>query len=159
EDKAHVNENFRQTLLGNATKFEAHFFSWKGNKMALQIALMPLRIDTRIEGVYGLAKDITGLRQTDKVVGEKEKFLEVNAAFISALLERDVDYDLLEKAFSIIGKAIRVDRMSYFEAHKLPGYEEVLFSKKVEWNSKPRSTSQSSSPLQNMPLSKIKEFL
>ena len=154
-----INSNFQKTIKGKATKFEAEFFSAKGNKMILDIALMPIKVDEKIVGSYGIAKDVTGLRQTENIVVEKKKFLEVNAAFISSLLEKELEYPILQEAFEVIGKAVKADRMCYFEATTDEETNEILISKKVEWTSENTSSQIDNPAMQRMPISKVEQIM
>ncbi len=154
-----ISANFQKALSGEATNFEADFISAKGNHMILDIALMPIKIDGNIAGTYGIAKNITGLRQTENIVVEKKKFLEVNAAFISSLLEKELDHEVLREAFEVIGKAVKADRMCYFEANSCKAPQEILISKKIEWTSENTTPQLKNPKMQNMPISKVKEIM
>lgn len=156
--KEFIREHFIKASEGKITTFEADFTSAKGTNYILKILLMPVFLDDKVVEVHGIAKDITGVRQTEKIVVEKTRFLEVNAAFISSLLENDMNDEALQEAFGIIAQTVEADRMYYFGADKDPRTGEVLISQKVEWCSKIASPQIDNPDLQNMPISMIEEI-
>ncbi|MFD0977853.1 PAS domain-containing protein [Salinimicrobium gaetbulicola] len=158
-DKEYIFSQFVQASKGHTLSFEADFISAKGNLLILKILLMPMVIDGKIAEVHGIAKDISGIRESEKVIIEKSRFLEVNAAFISSLMENELNEDALHKTFEIIGRTVEADRMYYFGADRDPETNEILISQKVEWCSE-KATAQLNNPeMQNMPIKKIEEII
>lgn len=156
--KEYIFSQFVQASKGNTLSFEADFISSTGNSLILKILLMPMVIDGKIAEVHGIAKDISGIRESEKVIVEKSRFLEVNAAFISSLMENELNEDALYETFEVIGRTVGADRMYYFGADKDPETNEILISQKVEWCSE-KTTAQLNNPeLQNMPIKKIEEI-
>lgn len=153
-----ILEHFKKATEGQITTFEADFTSAKGTSYILKILLMPMFVDNEVIEVHGIAKDVTGVRQTEKIVVEKTRFLEVNAAFISSLVENDVNDEALQEAFGIIAQTVEADRMYYFGADKDPGTGEILISQKVEWCSKIACPQIDNPDLQNMPISTVEEI-
>lgn len=156
--KEEIRVQFRQASKGKTVSFEADFISGSGKTLALKILLMPMLIDGKVTEVHGIAKDISSIRQSEKVIVEKSRFLEVNAAFISSLLENELNDHALHETFEKIAKTVEADRMYYFGADKDPATGELLISQKVEWCSN-KATSQIDNPeLQNMPIEQVKEI-
>jgi PAS domain S-box-containing protein len=153
-----ILEHFTKAVSGKITSFEADFISASGKPVILRILLMPMFVDGQVIEVHGISKDISELRNSEKVVIEKSRFLEVNAAFISSLLENEINDEALYETFGIIAQTVEADRMYYFGADKDPRTGEILISQKVEWCSK-RSVPQIDNPeLQNMPIGKVEEI-
>ena len=153
-----ILENFSKATAGQITSFEADFISAKNNKLILKILLMPMFLDGKVVEVHGIAKDVTQLKQSEKVIIEKSRFLEVNAAFVSSLLENEIKHDALYETFGIIAQTVEADRMYYFGADTDPDTGEILISQKVEWCSKNAVPQIDNEELQNMPIKKVEEI-
>ena len=153
-----INEHFDKALGGAVTSFEADFISATKEVVVLKILLMPMFLKGKVAEVHGIAKDITQLRQSEKVIVEKSRFLEVNAAFVSSLLENEVDHDALHETFGVIAETVEADRMYYFGADPDPETGEILISQKVEWCSEKAIPQINNEELQNMPIKKVEEI-
>jgi PAS domain S-box-containing protein len=157
-EREKIKNQFEKAVKGEHIKFEGHFITSQGTSRIMEISLAPMIIDQKMTGLYGIARDLTNIKEKDNSIFEKKKFLEVNAAFISSLVENDLEDSTLEKTFGIIGKTIAVDRMYYFGANKNPESGELLISQKLEWCSE-FATSQKDNPeMQNMPASRIEQI-
>ncbi|HER39703.1 MAG TPA: PAS domain S-box protein, partial [Salinimicrobium catena] len=152
--KEQILEKFQRATQGETLSFEADFISANGTPLILKILLMPMTIDGKVTEVHGIAKDISGLRESEKIVMEKSRFLEVNAAFISSLLENELEDKALFDTFEIIAKTVEADRMYYFGADKHPETGEILISQKVEWCSEDTSIQLDNPDMQDMPIKK-----
>ncbi|UZH54585.1 PAS domain-containing protein [Salinimicrobium tongyeongense] len=153
-----ISEQFEKALGGKVTSFEADFISAEGKPGFLKIFLMPMFLKGKVAEVHGIAKDITQLKQSEKVIMEKSRFLEVNAAFVSSLLEKDINKEALKKTFGIIAETVEADRMYYFGADPDQETGEILISQKVEWCSENANPQIDNKELQRMPLKKIREI-
>gem|GEM_PF-1379904 len=157
-DQDLVIEHFERSRQGKVTSFEAEFLSATGNLVALKILLMPMFLEGSVAEVHGIAKDITQLKHSEKVIMEKSRFLEVNAAFVSSLLEKEINQEALQQTFGVIAETVEVDRMYYFEANSDPETGEILISQKVEWCSEKTIPQIDNKELQNMPIKKVQEI-
>ncbi|WZL88343.1 PAS domain-containing protein [Salinimicrobium sp. 3283s] len=157
-DQDLVIEHFERSRQGKVTSFEAEFLSATGNLVALKILLMPMFLKGSVAEVHGIAKDITQLKHSEKVIMEKSRFLEVNAAFVSSLLEKEINQEALQQTFGVIAETVEVDRMYYFEANSDPETGEILISQKVEWCSEKTIPQIDNKELQNMPIKKVQEI-
>lgn len=151
-----IKEHFDLALKGKINSFEADFISPSKKEYTLKILLMPMHLNDKVAEVHGIAKDITEMRQTEKIMVEKSRFLEVNAAFVSSLLENDIDDCALQEAFAVIAQTVEADRMYYFGADKVNG--EILISQKVEWCSEFAEPQIDNPELQNMPIKQVEEI-
>lgn len=158
-EKDKIINNFELAKAGNPTKFEAGFVSKTGKFLVMSVNLLPVLMDGEVIGIHGIIKDFTDIRNTERIVVEKKKFLEVNASFISSLLQNNLADDTLRDAFQNIGNAVGADRMYYFETHTLAGEEGMFISQKVEWTSA-RAMPQIDNPgMQNLPTSHLEEIM
>ena len=153
-----VLDHFTEASEGKITSFEADFVSAKGKAYILKVLLMPMFLDNQVVEVHGIAKDVTAARQTEKIMVEKSRFLEVNASFITSLVENEINDEALQEAFGIIAQTVEADRMYYFGADKDPLTGEILISQKVEWCSKIASPQIDNPELQKMPIKKVEEI-
>ncbi|NJW55445.1 PAS domain-containing protein, partial [Salinimicrobium oceani] len=65
--KVLVLDNFALACKGRITSFEADFISAQGNKLILKVLLMPLFMDGKVTEIHGIAKDVTEIRNNEKV--------------------------------------------------------------------------------------------
>ncbi len=157
-NEEYIIEQFQLAATGKTISLEGEFINAKGVPVFLKILLMPMYIDGEVAEVHGIAKDISGLKENEKVIMEKSRFLEVNAAFISSLLENELEDEALYDTFEVIAKTVEADRMYYFGADRDPETGETLISQKVEWCSDKASVQLDNPDLQNMPIKKIEEI-
>lgn len=144
---------------GEANSLEAEFISASGKEIVLEISLIPMMSEEKVVGVYGIAKDLTDTRRTEKIILEKRKFLKANASFISFLLENELEDSALTEAFGIIGETVEVDRMYYFTANSHEKTKEVYISQKVEWTSKNAVPQIDNPDLQDMSVQRLEEIM
>lgn len=150
-----VLDHFKKASEGKTTSFEADFISAKGRQYILKVLLMPMFQDNKVVELHGIAKDVTGLRKTEKAMVEKSLFLDVSAAFISSLLENEVNNETLHQAFGIIAQTVEADRMYYFGADIDNTTGEILISQKVEWCNDRAKPQMDNPEMQNLPISEI----
>ncbi|MEX2477357.1 MAG: PAS domain S-box protein [Gracilimonas sp.] len=81
-----------------------------------------------------LAEDVTHKVQAENAILQKSKLLTANAEIASALINNDDWLEVLDQTFDIIGDAVEVDRVYYFENHTHPKTEKDLVSQKIEWS-------------------------
>lgn len=156
--KGYILNQFQEATMGKTVTFEADYINAKGKPVILRVMLMPMYMDNVVTEVHGIAKDISGQKESEKVIVEKSRFLEVNAAFISSLLENELKDEALHETFENIATTVEADRMYYFGADKDPLTGEILISQKVEWCSDKASTQLNNPELQNMPIKKVEEI-
>ncbi|MCC8358388.1 PAS domain S-box protein [Salinimicrobium sediminilitoris] len=153
-----ILDHFNKAVGGQITSFEADFNSAAGNTVVLKILLMPMFLEGKVVEVHGIAKDVTQLKQSEKVIIEKSRFLEVNAAFVSSLLENEINNEVLHETFGVIAETVEADRMYYFGADTHPETGEILISQKVEWCSERAFPQIDNQEMQNMPIKKVEEI-
>lgn len=132
-DKDRIVQYFEKALAGEACKFEADFIGAKGAELFIQISVIPMKWNDKIIGTYGIARNYTPIRNSERTVVEKSKFLEVNTSFISSLLEEELKKENLQKAFAVIGQTIVVDRMYFFKKEFPADKENSVINQLVEW--------------------------
>lgn len=66
-------EFFKKALQGENQDFEADFVSSKGREVVLNIFIVPFKIQEEIAGVYGIARDITKLKESESSRIKNEK--------------------------------------------------------------------------------------
>lgn len=73
EDRDYVKGLFRKTLQGKPEKFEMNIFGKSGNNRLLRCTLLPIIVDEKIIGVFGMARDITHYRENEEMMIASEK--------------------------------------------------------------------------------------
>ncbi|WP_029036796.1 PAS domain S-box protein [Salinimicrobium xinjiangense] len=106
--------SFLKALGGEDQNFEADFISSKGRKVILDVSLVPMKIHGEIMGVYGIARDITNKKlsekiikeQQDQLIGSKNKFraLVQESSDLTGILDLEGNYKFVsESSISILG--------------------------------------------------------
>ncbi len=86
-----VTEIFQDVLHGENREFEVDFLTETGGKKILKISLVPLKMDGTVKGAYGIVKEVTGIRETQKALLQKEQELLKNKNKFSALVQEAFD--------------------------------------------------------------------
>ena len=133
-DQEEILSFFHHALKGKSVKFESPFYTFSGKQKILEISLMPIERDNHIIGAYGIAKDITGVRLSEKVLVEKKNFLSANATLIGSLLENDLEENALRETFAGIGKAVDADRLYYYRLQRGGGRNQFTVNSRIQWN-------------------------
>lgn len=102
-----------------------------------------------------LAEDITKKVESEKSIQKKSQLLAANAKITGALIKNENWLEALSKYLGVIGKAVEVDRVYYFENHLDTTTGELLTSQKIEWTSQGVSSEIDNPILQNQ---KMEEF-
>ena len=157
EDKGNVLEQFQKVIQGATVHLEANFISAKGENLVLSVSLMPMMVEEKIVGAYGIAKDLTDFKRTEKVMIEKKRLLEVSSTFIKSLFENELEEKALKKAFGVVGEAVSADRMYYFQIHQ--NFGEDFASQKVEWTSSTVKPHIDDPQMQFIPTSDLHEII
>lgn len=92
------------------------------------------------------------LIQTQQKALIKSRFLEAIAKVNTYLLEEDDWIDALSKGFEVIGNAIDIDRVYYFERDKTTEENIITVSQKIEWVAEDITPEINNANLQNLPL-------
>lgn len=157
KDKERTAGQFLKTVNGESCKFEAAFISAKGRDMVLQISLMPIILDAKVVGAYGIAKDMTDLRETQRIMVKKGRFLKTQASFISSLMEKELDVHSMKESFALVGEALEVDRMFYFKAFS-DSNEKMFLSLKIEWINENAASQIGNPDFLDIPVQEVEEF-
>ena len=72
DDVAHVSTEFARAARGEARRYEARGIHRDGHEFHLHITNLPIVIDGEVEGVYGIARDITNERVATRSLAETE---------------------------------------------------------------------------------------
>ena len=158
-DRDYILENFQKAISGQSVRFEAKFISAKGNHLILDLSLAPMKADGAITGAFGIARNVTALRQSEEIIVNRKKYLQINAAFINSLLQEDLKGNQLQESLGSIGQAVDVDRIYYFRTHQDQASGEKLISLKIEWTNDKAQPQKDEPEYQRLPLSRVEELL
>ncbi|MCF4101651.1 PAS domain-containing protein [Gillisia sp. M10.2A] len=157
--KDQILSYFEKALSGENQIFEADFISAKGRVMVLEISIVPIRVQGEITGVYGIARDLTSLRNSEKVIIEKSNYLKFNGAILRFLVDHDLNSEILQDIFPQIAKTVQADRMYYF-GHRLETQSgEILINKIVEWSDEGSFLNNNFPTIQSLSLDEMREIL
>ncbi|MFD2518377.1 PAS domain-containing protein [Salinimicrobium flavum] len=87
EDMDRIKYHFNKGIRGENQEFEARFFSAKGRELIIHISLSPMVIDRQVQGVFGIAKDVTDKVKAQSTVVKQEFELESSRKKFKALVE------------------------------------------------------------------------
>jgi len=73
EDLDETTHHFQKILAGNTVRFESAIFTKDNQKVELNITAVPIIFQNKIDGLIGIARDITIQKQTEKNLKESEQ--------------------------------------------------------------------------------------
>ncbi|MEX0723875.1 MAG: PAS domain S-box protein [Gracilimonas sp.] len=73
KDNDRVKEKFEQVLHGKPQTYEAESIHKNGSRYQVQVTNIPIHVDGEIDGVFGIAQDITQQRKTEQKLQENEQ--------------------------------------------------------------------------------------
>ncbi|MFB5189523.1 EAL domain-containing protein [Alicyclobacillus fastidiosus] len=68
EELAIVNENFVRACHGETRNLDITIIHRSGERVVLNVTSLPITVDDRVVGIYGIAKDITSIRHKEKLL-------------------------------------------------------------------------------------------
>jgi len=64
---------FRSAVGGEATEFDSFLLDRLGNRIDVQLKLVPLRVGETVEGAYAIAKDVVAQRSAERMIAEQSE--------------------------------------------------------------------------------------
>ncbi|HSP12954.1 MAG TPA: PAS domain-containing protein [Salegentibacter sp.] len=132
-DRERILEYFKKAVAGEPQKFEGDFVSASGREMVLSIDLLPMRMDGQILGAYGIAKDITSLRTSERDLSRKKEFLDLYSRIIDLLVAYGVESTNLEYIFGEIGQTLDADLIYYLGKSLEDHNGKPIISEIIQW--------------------------
>ena len=68
EDREAADGAFRRAQRGEASEFDAHLLDRLGNRLEMQMKLVPLRVAQSVEGAYAIAKNVEAQRSAERAI-------------------------------------------------------------------------------------------
>jgi len=103
--------------------------------------------------------DITEKKKSEENIIIKTKLLSAIAKVISILFQYDDWGVALAKSFNIVGEAISVDRVYYFENYFDPDTKKGFSNQKMEWAAERAEAQMNNPELQDLPFEMIADFI
>ncbi len=103
--------------------------------------------------------DITAKKKSEENILIKTRLLSAIAEVISTLFQYDNWEEALDASFGIVGKAISVDRVYYFQNYFDPETGEGFANQKLEWTAATARAQLDNPELQNLPFIVIDDFI
>lgn len=97
EHRAEADEAFRLVHRGEAVEFDSLLLDCVGNRIDVQMKLVPLRVAQTIEGAYAIAKNVVAQRSAERAIalqGERIRELYLVAAARGDSIEVQIDKTL-----------------------------------------------------------------
>ena len=154
-------ENMWQTISsGQVWRGEVKNRSKSGSPYWVDATIVPfLDSDSRPYQYMAVRFDITAKKKSEENILIKTKLLSAIAEVISTLFQYDRWEDALDASFGIVGKAISVDRVYYFENYFDPHTQEGFANQKLEWTAASACSQLDNPELQDLPFSVIDDFI
>jgi PAS domain S-box-containing protein len=86
-----VTLHFQRAINGEHQRFEAEFITGKGKNIFLEVTLAPMEIGGKLEGAYGIAKNISRQRKAEETVRIQEDKLTQSERKYKALVQEGSD--------------------------------------------------------------------
>lgn len=134
-DKDFILQQFQDTIAGHNRKFKANFITGKGRPIILDLSLIPMKLDGKIHGAYGIAKDVT------EIIERKAKIKELHERYkLIATATDDLTYDwdlktdkvlrFFEDKQTIFGySSEEIEKRDFWKEHIHP--EEIIEIRKI----------------------------
>lgn len=139
---------------GRNTRHQKKCGSW----IDVKLKSSRIRLGTK-KGVLVLACDITDELQSRQAMERNQLFLKALSEVNSALQTSSNWADAIDKAFEVVGHALNVDRVYYFENQQDHATGELFSSQKVEWCREEVEPQISNPELQEIPFAEVLESM
>lgn len=107
EEHDRVFKKFEAALSGNVVNYKTKILSFKGNQRLIEITNFPIKHNSEISGVFGVAKDITLLENSKNTILKSEQkvrnLLEQSLDLICTIDDQGRLTDVGAASFSILG--------------------------------------------------------
>ncbi|WP_026837387.1 PAS domain-containing protein [Gillisia sp. JM1] len=134
-DKDFILQQFQDTIAGHNRKFEANFITGKGRPVILDLSLIPMKLDGKIQGVYGIAIDVSEMNERNAKIKElHERYKLIATATDDLTYDWDLKTDkvlrFLEDKQTIFGySSEEIEKRNFWKEHIHP--EEIIRIKKI----------------------------
>jgi len=109
EDRDRVWNHFERAARGEPQKYEARGKHKDGHTLHFLISNLPIHVDGEIVGVFGIAQDITELKETSRKLKESEerwqRLVENNPQCVVIMIDQVIEYINPEGARLLGGKS------------------------------------------------------
>lgn len=90
-----VDAAFQQALTGAAQRFDLEVISQTGSARQLDVSFLPTVVNAQVVGVYGIAKEMTALRQKESQLRIYQRSIEASSNGIVICEAQPPDYPIL----------------------------------------------------------------
>lgn len=90
-----VDAAFQKALTGMAQRFDLEVISQQGSARQLDISFLPTVVQDKVVGVYGIAKEMTALRQKESQLRIYQRSLEASSNGILICEAQQTDYPII----------------------------------------------------------------
>jgi len=132
------NEQIVRAFLKKCTErttqdFNTSLITKNGKKVYCGITLIPLLVETKLVGIFGILIDKTLEKSNEQKAIQKGFYATTIAEVNKILIDEPEENKTLNQVFKLTGSAIGVDRIFYYETNGHNGNEGKLVIQKVHW--------------------------
>jgi len=132
------NEPIVRTFLKKCTErttqdFNTSLITKYGKKVYCGITLIPLLVEKKLVGIFGILIDKTLEKSNEQKAIQKGFYSTTIAEVNKILIDEPEENKTINQVFKLTGNAVGVDRIFYYETNGHNGNEDKLVIQKVQW--------------------------
>lgn len=158
------NELIVKTFLKKCTEratqdFNTSLTGKNGKKVYCGITLIPLLVETKLVGIFGILTDKTIEKSNEQKAIQKGFYSTTIAEVNKVLLNEPEEDRTLSQIFDITGKAISVDRIHFYEINDNTENNSQKITKKIHWSKETLLPEQTVPFLENLQIDELRPML
>ncbi|HSJ69894.1 MAG TPA: PAS domain S-box protein [Anditalea sp.] len=151
---------FIQKCLQRTTQdFNTSLIAKSGKRIYCGITLIPLIVENKIVGIFGILIDKTVEKSNEQKAIQKGFYSTTLAEVNKILIEEPEEETTLKKVFNLTGNAIDVDRIYFYETVNTTEKNGKFLVQKLHWDKSILPTHQSIPSLENLPVEEFRPIL
>ena len=119
EDRSRAIEYFRAAMSGRAASYEESITHKSGRRIEVSITKLPIVVDGKVVGVYGIAQDLTARRELEARLQQAEKMQAVGRLAASVAHDFNNLLTIIQSCATMITTDLPASSQSHADAHEI----------------------------------------
>ena len=119
EDQGRALEHFRAAMAGRAASYEESIIHTSGRRIEVAITKLPIVVDGKVVGVYGIAQDLTARRELEGRVHQAEKMQAVGRLAASVAHDFNNLLTIMQSCAAMITTELPSSSQSHADAEEI----------------------------------------